>query len=285
MTIKHIVFPYDFSCQGQQAAPFVRAFADRFGARVTLLSVVPPVWDIAQPAAGVPGADSYVDWVQTLRRRLDEALPDAFGGIPVERVALSGDPALRVVDYAGTMGADLIMMPTHGVGTFRSLLVGSVTAKVLHDARCAVWTAAHAREQRSAVVPKTVLCAIDGSGASVTLIQQARDISAQFTAALTLLHVVGPVTDLPFLASERRLQDQARDDARGQLETIKASAGVDAPLRVSVGPIAETVTEEARQEGADLIVIGRGALNSPLGRLRTHAFGIIQRAACPVLSI
>jgi hypothetical protein len=29
---------------------------------------------------------------------------------------------------------DLIMMPTHGVGTFRSFLVGSVTAKVLHDA-------------------------------------------------------------------------------------------------------------------------------------------------------
>ena len=43
-------------------------------------------------------------------------------------------------------------------------------------------------------------------------------------------------------------------------------------------------TEHAREEDADLILIARGSLQAPQGRLRTHAYGIIQRSRCPVLS-
>ena len=49
------------------------------------------------------------------------------------RVAAVGDPAAEIVDYTLAHGVDLIMMPTHGYGPFRSMLLGSVTAKVLHD--------------------------------------------------------------------------------------------------------------------------------------------------------
>jgi hypothetical protein len=45
------------------------------------------------------------------------------------------------------------------------------------------------------------------------------------------------------------------------------------------------VTEEARQEAADLIVIGRGSIQTTLGRLRTHAYAIVQRSPCPVVSV
>ena len=62
-------------------------------------------------------------------------------------------------------------------------------------------------------------------------------------------------------------------------------AGVDAPLRVAVGEIVATVTEDARQEQADLVIIGRRTLSAPFGRLRSHVFGIIQRSPCPVLSV
>jgi len=34
-----------------------------------------------------------------------------------------------------------------------------------------------------------------------------------------------------------------------------------------------------------LIVIGRGVLQGTLGRLRTHAYGIIRNAPCPVISV
>ena len=43
------------------------------------------------------------------------------------------------------------------------------------------------------------------------------------------------------------------------MESIQATAGVAAPLRVAVGDIVTTVAEDAWQEDADLVVIGRGS--------------------------
>jgi hypothetical protein len=58
------------------------------------------------------------------------------------------DTSSRRRRKSGT-GADLIMMPTYGMGSFRRHLIGSVTAKVLHDVACPVWTAAHVETQRA----------------------------------------------------------------------------------------------------------------------------------------
>jgi nucleotide-binding universal stress UspA family protein len=196
-----------------------------------------------------------------------------------------GDPSLRIVDYAHSHAVDLIMMPTHGLGRFRSLLVGSVTSKVLHDAKCPVWTAAHAETQSASEIPRIILCAIDGSAATPSIAQWAADFGRAMDARLDFLHVVGPISDWPSLESERRLQEQVRDEARTRIGSMLRSSGVGAPLRVAVGGIVPTVTEEAKQEQADLVIIGRGAVSEPFGRLRTHAFGIIQRSPCPVLSV
>ena len=56
LTIKHILFPIDFSERCCGAAPFVQAMARRFGAKITLLSALPPVWQtgIADAGAIIP---------------------------------------------------------------------------------------------------------------------------------------------------------------------------------------------------------------------------------------
>lgn len=281
--IKHILFPVDFSEQGFEAVPFVRAVADRFSARVTLISVLPPVWDL--PHTGAPLVTSNESMEGNLKTRLEGALTEELNGIPVERVTISGDPALRIAGFAHANEVDLVMMATHGFGLFRNLLIGSVTAKVLHDSMRPVWTATHAEEQRSPTMPRTVLCAIDGSPNTPTLIQWAAEFCRQMGASLELLHVVPPISDWLALPSERDLQEQMRDESRARIDDLQRAAGLQIPVRVAVGLIADTVTEEARQARADLIVIGRGSLQSPLGRLRTHAYGIIQKSPCPVVSV
>jgi len=283
-TIKHILFPFDFSNQSVLAAPFVRAAAQRLEAQVTLLGVVPPVWDV--PVMGMPAV--MVDTVameRSLELRLEKALTKELDGLDVQRETRAGDPALQITEFADGNRVDLIMMPTHGCGLFRSLLLGSVTAKVLHDAKCPVWTATHAEEQRSPATPRVILCAVDGTPKTTALMQWAAAYARQMGSSLRLLHVVPRISDWLALQEERELQEQVREEARATLEAQRLSAGVAAPVRVAVGNVSATVTEEARQEGADLVIIGRGSLAAPFGRLRTHAYGIVQAAPCPVLSV
>jgi nucleotide-binding universal stress UspA family protein len=284
-TIKHILFPFDFSQQALRAAPFIQALANRFEARVTLFGVIPPVWDVAPMGMPVMAGIDLEAIERDLECRLGRVLTKELAGTSVERVAAFGDPALKIVEFAHNHAVGVIMMPTHGCGLFRSLLIGSVTAKVLHDARCPVWTATHAEEQRSPEVPRTILCAVDGSDRSAAQMKWAVEFGQKMGAHVKLLHVVPPISDWLGLETERELQEQVREEARAKIEALRQLAFIDIPLRVAVGQVATTVTEEARQEGADLVVIGRGLLQSPLGRLRTHAYGIIQGSPCPVVSV
>jgi nucleotide-binding universal stress UspA family protein len=56
------------------------------------------------------------------------------------RRVLVGSPAEEIARYAMEQHAHLIVMGTHGYGPVRRLFLGSVTASVLHRARCAVLT-------------------------------------------------------------------------------------------------------------------------------------------------
>ncbi len=167
---------------------------------------------------------------------------------------------MKIAEFAHDVdhnGVDLVMIPTHGCGLFRSLLLGSVTAKVLHDVQCPVWTATHAEEQNSPQLPKTIMCAVDGTPKTPALLQWAVEFSRQMGATLRLLHVVPPITDWAALPGEEELQEEVRNEARAKIDDLKRSVGIDLPVRISVGPVVATaVTEQAREESADLILIG-----------------------------
>jgi nucleotide-binding universal stress UspA family protein len=224
----HILFPCDFSSQGRQVVPFVRGLATRLGARITLFSVVPPTFTPVPEGMDprVHAGGDAATWKQVLQSQLDRALIEDLSGLSVDRVVDGGDPAFRIVDFAHTRDVDLIMLPTHGLGLFRALLVGSTTSKVLHDAKCPVWTAAHAETQTAPKVPRTVLCALDGTPASLPVIRWAAEFSATVGAQLNVLHVVEAVTDWPSLEREQRVQDQAREEARDNISSILKSAGI-----------------------------------------------------------
>jgi nucleotide-binding universal stress UspA family protein len=289
LTIRHILFPLDFSAAGMAAVPYLRSLANQFHAKVTMLSVVPPAW-VSPPGIVGPSAVADPDALRrSLQEQLDNLAVEGLESAPL-RVTALGDPAEKIAEFTRDNAVDLVMTPTHGHGAFRRLLLGSVTAKVLHDVHCPVWTATHAEEQHAlgpegSAVPRKILCALDGSERSLGIAQWAADFSLQAGASLQLIHVVRPISDWLALESEAELQEELRTESRTRIEAMLQSGGLDLPLRIAVGEIVPTITEEARQEGADLIVLGRAAIQGTLGRLRTHAHGIIQRSPCPVLSV
>jgi nucleotide-binding universal stress UspA family protein len=288
LTIRHILFPLDFSAAGLAAVPYVRALANRFHAKVTILSVVPPAW-VSPPGVVAPTA---VTDPATLENALQEALSKvAIDGLETEpaRLTALGDPAEKIAEFTRDNGVDLVMIPTHGHGLFRRLLLGSVASKVLHDVHSPVWTAAHAQKQHAEQIPRKILCALDGDSKSVAIAQWAADFSRQIGAKLQLLHVVRPISDWLSLESEQTLQDELRAESRSRLDNMLRGglhpAGMEFSLHIAVGEVVNTIIEHAREEDADLIVLGRGTIQDTLGRLRTHAHGIIQHSPCPVLSV
>jgi nucleotide-binding universal stress UspA family protein len=261
--------------------------AQRFGARITLMSVVPPFW---QTGSGDLSGALVVDMDELKHdseMRLEGAFTREFADLTVDRFAEIGDPAEVITRYAHTQGADLIMMPTHGYGPFRSLLLGSVTAKVLHDAQCPVWTATHMEDPPALthVAGRNILCAIDATPKSSPLMEWAAEYAKFTGGALRLVHVVSGVQGWPERQLDREFEETLRAQARETIEKLQKSVGLKTPLCVAVGDVAGAVREEAERHNSDLIIVGRGLLDETMGRLRTHVYGIIRHAPCPVLSI
>ena len=286
LTIRHILFPLDFSDAGMAAVPYVRALANRFHVKLTILSVVPPAW-VSPPGIVGPMAISDPATLQNaLQDHLNKLALDGLESAPARLTAL-GDPAEKIAEFTRDNAVDLVMIPTHGHSLFRRLLLGSVASKVLHDVHCPVWTAAHAQKQHAEEMPRKILCALDGSAKSVGIAQWAADFSRQIGANLQFIHVVRPISDWLSLESEQTLQDELRAESRSRLDNMLRAGlhGMEFSLRIAAGEIVNTITEHAREENADLIVLGRGAIENTLGRLRTHAHGIIQHSPCPVVSV
>jgi len=289
LAIKHILYPVDFSERTVATAPYVAAMARKFGAEVTLISVMQPFWE---PTGGllVPAGLPMLDLAQlesSLATRLSGALVSELAGITVHRNAQLGDPAQSITQFAQSEGVDLIMLPTHGYGRFRALLLGSVASKVLHDAECAVWTAAHTNEPAalSHAEWRTVLCAVDGTPKSVPVMEWAAEFAGVTKAKLRLVHAIPGTEGWPERQMNREFEEFLQQKARETIERQMQASNVRAPLCVASGDIAGTIREEALRHNADLVVIGRGLLDETLGRLRTNAYSIIRNSPCPVLSV
>lgn len=78
--------------------------------------------------------------VEKLRTLTDKAIA---AGVSTEFTQTYGDPGRTICDYAGTWGADLIIVGRRGLSGLSELILGSVSNYVLHHAPCSVLTLQH----------------------------------------------------------------------------------------------------------------------------------------------
>ncbi len=282
-----ILFPTDFSDRSIATARRVKALAERFLADVVVVHVVMPLrphlaaFDLTSmiPAA----ADALRD---QSRRELANFLETEFAALPVRRILAQGDPAEAIVQHAGALGADLIMMPTRGMGVFRRYVIGSVTAKVLHDADIPVWTGIHHETAPpfSAVIER-IVCAVDLGPHSVRVLAWAAGLAAALNARVTLVHVgpdLQPAAGPHFGPGWRSSLESWTGE---ELRKIEEAAGAQCDLHIETGEAAKGVVRAASALNADLLVIGRSPEQGLIGRLRAHAYAIVGQSPCPVVSV
>jgi nucleotide-binding universal stress UspA family protein len=276
MRFDRILFPVDLSEQCRRAAPFVKAVALRYDAEVLMLHVmeIPPSVYSPPPDLTFAVLPKIDQWRQERRAVLETFLREELAGISVVRAMVEGDAALTIVNHAKSERIDLIMMPTHGYGPFRALLLGSVTAKVLHDAECPVWTMVHT-EKKMADPPdrwRRILCAVDITDEEVLTVAWAKDLADTEGAKLLVLHALEE-------------SDPAIEEVQRKMLEMFGAAITEREISVEPGTPARVVRKIAREWPADLVVIGRGKVDKALGRLRSQAYAIIRESPSPVISV
>ena len=286
LPFRRILFPVDHAEPCQAIVPSVIDMAKHFDSEITLLHACP--WPIAFYGETMPAGYIVPEVMEAAEtERLSKFAAEYFPGQKVRQVVVVDDPMLAIRNEVERQGTDLIMMPTRGRGVVRRLLLGSVTAKVLHDLSCPVWTAVH--DALPTDTPpgayRSIVCALSLGEESRAIALAAAAIARSFGARLSLLHVVEsqlPVPDIdygPYLT-------QLMDNAQARVEDLKRENGIsDASVAVMEGPITSCLQEEVGRQAADLVIVGRGHNQDTVGRLWSHLYDIVRESPCPVLSI
>ncbi len=125
--------PLDFSPCSIRGLDYALTLAEKFNAKLTLFHVVEP--------AAPPSLDSdNQNLLEISVERLNElARKHCIAGIPrIETLARLGHAHSEIPDTAKALGADLIVIATHGHNRLRQAMMGSTAERVTRTAPCPV---------------------------------------------------------------------------------------------------------------------------------------------------
>lgn len=131
---KKILVPVDFSKESIDAVDQALEMADRPDL-VEVVHVAPDL-DVTMPGVVWESISEDVQRENVEATFQQELADDKYRG--VQRHVLFGDAGHRIVELAETIGAQVIVMPSHGRTGFQRLLIGSVAERVLRYAHVPV---------------------------------------------------------------------------------------------------------------------------------------------------
>lgn len=164
-----------------------------------------------------------------------------------------GHVADRILSVAKKSKTDLIVLGSHGLGRIKSLLLGSVSQRVVTHAHCSV---AVVKKRPRAM--KRFTLAIDGSEnadrAAAFLYSQLDPKAMRGTVVYAW---VPPISPHPFDLIQRSMDERFCDPLRKK--------GLNVKFRIETGDAAASIAEVAEVDRSDLVVVGSRGL-SAIGR-------------------
>jgi nucleotide-binding universal stress UspA family protein len=132
---RRLLVAIDSSPHAQRALEEAIDLARTNSARLTVMNVGPDPADWALAGVGYPTPVSLVELTERTDRNhrslLDRAVATVPHDVPVTKVLRRGSAGSRIVDEASAGHHDLVVMGSRGRGELRSLLLGSVSRRVL----------------------------------------------------------------------------------------------------------------------------------------------------------
>jgi len=284
LPFQKILFPVDYSEPCIALVPYVRDIAEHFSARLNLVhaytlgSFATSEIDLAEP--GLLDECRVIEY-----GRLRDFAAEKFAGLTVDSITEDSEPGTLIDQVVAQKSIDLVMMPTHGRGPLRRLLLGSVTAKVLHDVQATVFTGVGSTfaGHRPNLPYRSIVCAVGDGPETEGVVQAAADFAAAYKAKLALIHVV----ELPPASWEVDVTPYRKDlmeAAERRLTELVQKLKIDAPVHVVDFVMPDAIHDEAVNRNADLIIVGRGHAHGAFSRIWSRLYSVVRAAPCPVMS-
>ena len=272
--VRHVLVPLDGSALAEAALPAAAATARAFDARVTLLHVLEewaPATVHGHPhLTGEAEARAYLEAVAQRPAFRDRVAEIHVHGIRTENVADS------IMAHADELGADLVVLSTHGQGGLKGFLLGSIALRALGRGRTPILLI---NPTPAGDAPpfacRKILVPLDGSETHEPALPVASRLARGWGAALHLVVVVPTAgtlsghraaTGILMPSATRAMLEIAGQEAAAyvkRLESALSSEGLAATSSVSRGEPVAALLEAAKAIDADLVVMAthaRGAL-------------------------
>jgi nucleotide-binding universal stress UspA family protein len=283
MTIQQIIVGTDFSPESEAAAQHALHIARSTGASITLVHACP----IVEP----PSRSLASEWMTMLQKQQvhsQERLVDMCArmsgqGPQVSYELVEDAPDAALTDRAAALGADLVVVGTHGFSGMTHLLLGSVAEKVIRHSPTSAMVA-RPGESASAGYRK-ILVAMDFSDSA----EHALDMATALAAEGARIHVWhwwhspygGPVPEPEALRQE--IEGSTRAAGEALVERFRSPrCGIS--FHTAEAPTRLGIQHELASGAYDLVVTGshgrRGITRWLLGSV---AESTARHAPCSVL--
>jgi nucleotide-binding universal stress UspA family protein len=297
---RKILSPVYFDETSPEALEYARHFAQQSGGSVSVLHVVPTdefhlLRKVYDPEKG-GGADT--DWAEKVsREKLQTLAQEYLDGIPYELLTrLNSDPANGILEAEKEVGADLVIMATHGRSGLSHMILGSVAEKVVRETTCPVLVSRRGEHLAGTQPFQKILVPVDITERAEPALTCARRLAEEYHGTVYPLHIV-PAADSDLLLHEvYRAGPQAPADhvyaekvARQKLEELTQTylSGVKSEIELHVsGDPAKTTLEVEKAIGADLLVMSTHGFTGMFHLLlRSMTEKMMREAGCPVLAL
>jgi nucleotide-binding universal stress UspA family protein len=145
VSLGKILVPLDGSQPGEAVLPYIEALASRFKSKVSLLTVVEPIYHIYPYSEGVgyygsagvvrvPYTEEEMKPMTLVAEKYVKDINEKLSakGIQTSYETRTGSPGEEIIEVEAKMHPDMVAMSTHGHSGFGRFDHGSVADKVLH---------------------------------------------------------------------------------------------------------------------------------------------------------
>jgi nucleotide-binding universal stress UspA family protein len=148
---QNIIVPVDIAERAASLLTFVRQIAEYSGGTVYPLHIVPSdetalmLSDVYEAREG--NRVNLVTAENVAQKKLEDLTRQHLSGVRYQnQLHVSNDPAKTILEAERAVGADLLVMATHGFHGMFHVLLGSLTEKMMRESRCPVLSLHQAAE-------------------------------------------------------------------------------------------------------------------------------------------